>query len=91
MKKFGTTLENAAPELFTFVLYPFVYSTTNLGEQSMKPVTSQRNSRLQLKSDKGAENPCVIFSCVEAWKLRGLKNVWDELCKIIGPSLDDKS
>ncbi len=70
MKEFGATLENAAPELFTFVLYPFVYSTTNLGEQSMKPVTSQRNSRLQLKSDKGAENLCVIFSCVETWNLR---------------------
>ncbi len=44
MKKFGTTLENAAPELFTFILYPFVYSTTNLGEQSMKPIRSEEQS-----------------------------------------------
>ena len=90
MKKFGTTLKNAAPELFTFVLYPFVYSTTNIGEQSMKPVIGQRNSHLQLKSDKGAENLCVMLSCVETWKLRGL-NVWEELCKIIGPPSDDAS
>ncbi len=90
MKKFGTTLENTAPELFTFILYPFVYSTTNIGEQSMKPVIGQRNSHLQLKSGKGAENLWVIFSCVETWKLRGL-NVWEELCKTIGPLSDDTS
>ncbi len=33
MKKFGTTLENAAPKLFAFVLYPFVHSTTNIRGQ----------------------------------------------------------
>ncbi|MDE0525672.1 MAG: transposase, partial [Thaumarchaeota archaeon] len=85
LKKFGTTLENAAPRLFTFVIYPFVHSTTNLGEQSIKQVIGQRNSRLQLKSDRGAESLCIMLSCTETWKLRKL-NVWEELRRAIGPS-----
>ena len=84
MKKFGTTLENAAPELFTFVIYPYVNSTTNLVEQSMKPVIGQRNNRRQLKSDSGADSLCIMLSVTETWKLRKL-NVWDKLREIIGP------
>ena len=82
MRKVGTTLENALPETFTFVLYPQVESTTNLAEQSVRKVISHRNSRIQLKSDRGAETLCTILTCVESWKLQKL-NVWEQLCKHI--------
>ncbi|MXY60674.1 MAG: transposase [Cenarchaeum sp. SB0665_bin_23] len=85
MQKFGTTLENAASEMFTFVMYSHVHSTTNLCEQSIRKMIGHRNSRIQLKSDRGAENFCIMLSCVETWKLRKL-NVWDELCRVIGPA-----
>ena len=84
MKKIATMLENAAPQLFTFLIYPFVHSTTNLAEQSIKPVIAQRRSRLQLKSDKGADRLCIMLTCFETWKLRKF-NVWEELRKVIGP------
>ncbi|MDE0526835.1 MAG: hypothetical protein OXI27_09680, partial [Thaumarchaeota archaeon] len=50
-----------------------------------KQVIGQRNSRLQLKSDRGAESLCIMLSCTETWKLRKL-NVWEELRRAIGPS-----
>ena len=45
----------------------------------------QRNSRIQLRSDGGAEGPCVMPGCIETWKLRKL-NVWEELRRAVGPS-----
>ena len=85
LKKFGTTLENAGPEMFTFVIHPYIHSTTNLIEQSIQKVIGQRKSRRQLKSDAGAETLCILLSCFETWKLRKL-NVWDELRKVLSPA-----
>ena len=56
-----------------------------LGRLRRKFGRVQRNSRIQLKSDGGAESLCVMPGCIETWKLRKL-NVWEELRRAVGPS-----
>lgn len=69
--KFGRTLSNAAPNLFTFLLYPGMEPTNNLAERSLRPSVIARNIRHALKTAEGMRMFSVLMTCIMTWRARG--------------------
>ena len=66
-----TKLENALPDLFTFVLNPTAPPTNNPAERGLREIVVHRKVRGQMKSDNTPEVMGNIFTCFTTWKARG--------------------
>lgn len=81
--EFATELRNAAPYLFTFLLYPGMPPTNNLAEWGARKVVIQRKVRGQLKNPAGMKMFGTLLTCLTTWRMRGL-NVMDKLRETLG-------
>ena len=64
---FGTTLLNAAPELFTFVRYPGMPPTNNKSERMLRRVVLHRKIRLMFRSIAGMKAYSILMTCMMTW------------------------
>ena len=71
-KAFAVTLENAAPDMLTFVNHPGMEPTNNESERMLRPVVISRKIRQRLVSTEGAMTFSVLMTCMMTWKKRGL-------------------
>ena len=78
---FGNTLANAAPCLFTFMVYPGVEPTNNAAERELRPVVLHRKMRGKLVSPSGMRMFGTLMTCLLTWRKRGL-DVGEELRRI---------
>lgn len=76
--EFATELRNAAPYLFTFLLYPGMPPTNNPAEWGARKVVIQRKMRGQLKNPAGMKMFGTLLTCVTTWRMCGF-NVMDKL------------
>ena len=70
--KFGTHLENAAPELYTFVTHYGMEPANNRAEHALRAFVIYRKICQHIKSDKGKERLSNIFTCLTTWEQKGL-------------------
>ena len=70
--KFGTTLENAAPDLFTFVRHPIMDPTNNRAERILRAVVLHRRMRFRFVTKEGAGMFGVLMTCLMTWREMGL-------------------
>ena len=80
--KFATKLENAAPNLFTFVTHPELEPTNNESERLIRPVVIQRLIRQHHVTEEGMAAFSRIMTCVLTWRKRGL-NAYDEFYRCL--------
>lgn len=80
---FGTTLENAAQNLFTFVRYPGMEPTNNESERMLRKVVIHRKIRQRLVTVGGMQMFGTILTCMLTWRKRGL-NLTDKLLDVLG-------
>ena len=66
--KFGTTLANAAPDLFTFVRHPGMHPTNNESERMLRRVVIHRKIRQRLVTPAGMRMFGVLMTCVMTWR-----------------------
>ena len=69
---FGTTLANAAPNLFTFLLHPRVDPTNNESERMLRRAVIHRKIRQRLVTMEGMEMFGTLFTCMATWEKRRL-------------------
>ena len=70
---FMTKLDNAAYDLFKFVVEPWVPPTNNPAEKLLREPVVLRKIRGALRSAAGAAAFCALMSCRAAWKMHGLR------------------
>lgn len=73
--QFLTKLENALPDLFTFVLNPAVSPTNNPAERGLREIIVHRKVRGQMKSENMPEVMGNIFTCFTTWKAQGVDHL----------------
>ena len=78
LKKFATELRNAAPYLFTFMLYPGMPPTNNAAERGARKVVIHRKVRGQLMNLEGMKMFGTLLTCLMTWRMQGL-NVMNKL------------
>lgn len=78
LKKFATELRNAAPYLFTFMLYPGMPPTNNAAERGARKVVIHRKVRGQLMNLEGMKMFGTLLTCLTTWRMQGL-NVMNKL------------
>ena len=66
--KFGVTLHNAAPDLFTFVKYPGMPATNNMSERTLRPVVLHKKIRQMFRSATGMQTYSTLMTCMTTWK-----------------------
>ena len=69
---FGDTLANAAPNLFTFLLYPGMDPTNNESERMLRKPVIHRKIRMRLVTEGGMRMFGTLFTCMATWRKRGL-------------------
>ena len=62
--KFGVTLHNAAPDLFTFVKYPEMPATNNMTECTLRPVVLHKKIRQMFCSAAGMQTYSTLMTCL---------------------------
>ena len=72
LAKFVTTLDNARPGLFRFVIDPGIPHTNNAAERGLRELVVHRKIRGGIRSDDTMEWLGNLFTCVSTWKERGL-------------------
>ena len=70
---FMTKLDNAAYDLFKFVVEPWVPPTNNPAEKLLREPVVLRKIRGALRSAAGAAAFCALMSCRAAWNMHGLR------------------
>ena len=70
--KIATKLENATPNLFTFVNHPGMAPTNNLAERILRPPVLHRKVRFRMVSQKGRETYSILMTCMMTWEMQGL-------------------
>lgn len=83
--KFGVTLERAADNLFTFLVYPGLEPTNNSSERAMKKVIMQRDTRQKCATAGGRARWGILMTCLETWTKQGL-SVVGKMGEILGVS-----
>lgn len=78
-RQFLTKLENALPDLFTFVLNPAVPPTNNPAERGLREIIVHRKVRGQIKSDNTPEIMGNIFTCFTTWKAQDVDHLAEML------------
>ena len=79
---FGGKLENAAPDLFTFVKYPGMPPTNNMSERTLRPVVLHKKIRLMFQSVIGMQTYSILMTCMMTWDAQG-HNLMDKIHKAI--------
>ena len=69
--KIATKLENAVPNLFTFVNHPGMEPTNNVAEQVVRSLVIHRKVQYRLVSLKGMETYSILMTCMLTWKRQG--------------------
>ena len=82
LDEFMTTLDNAAHDLFLFVVHPWVPSTNNPAEKLLREPVVLRKIRGALRSLRGVAAFCALMSCGVTWKMHGLRPL-DEIRRIL--------
>ena len=77
-EKFGGKLQNAAPNLFTFMEHPDMEPTNNRAERALRSPVIHRKVRGQLRTSGGMRMFSILMSCLYTWRMQG-KSIWDEL------------
>lgn len=72
-KKFATTLENAAPHLFTGILDPRIPLDNNHAERMLRPLVIHRKLMGCYRNEKGERFFENVMSSPMTWKLQGKK------------------
>ena len=73
LAEFMTKLDNAAHDLFLFVVYPWVPPTNNPAEKLLREPVIVRKIRGALRSLRGATALCALLSCKTTWEMHGLR------------------
>ena len=81
-EKFGGKLQNAAPNLFTFMEHPDMEPTNNRAERALRSPVIHRKVRGQLRTSGGMRMFSILMSCLYTWKMQG-KSIWDELFTVL--------
>ena len=82
LREFAVTLQNAAFDLFLFVVDPEVAPTNNPAEQLLREPVIVRKIRGSLRSERSATVMCALLSCMTTWERHGLNPII-ELKKLI--------
>lgn len=82
LREFAVTLQNAAFDLFLFVVDPEVAPTNNPAEQLLREPVIVRKIRGSLRSERSAAVMCALLSCMTTWERQGLNPII-ELKKLI--------
>ena len=72
LREFAVTLQNAAFDLFLFVVEPDVAPTNNPAEQLLREPVILRKIRGSLRATRSAMVMCALLSCMTTWKRQGL-------------------
>ncbi len=80
--KFGTHLENAAHELYTFVTHPGMEPTNNRAERALRRLVLFRKTCQHVVSEKGRQRLSSIFTCITTWRQQGL-NPYEEMLRVV--------
>ena len=72
LREFAVTLDNAAFDLFLFVVDPEVAPTNNAAEQLLREPVIVRKIRGSLRADRSALVMCALLSCTTTWARQGL-------------------
>ncbi len=72
LEKFMTTLSNALPSLFRFVIDPAIPATNNAAERALRELVVHRKVRGSIRSVKTMDWLANLFTCVTTWKARGI-------------------
>lgn len=72
-KEFATTLQNAAPKLFTGVLDPRIPLDNNHAERMLRPLVIHRKLMGCYRNEKGERFFENVMSSLMTWKLQGKK------------------
>ena len=73
LAEFMTKLDNAAFDLFLFVVEPWVPPTNNPAEKLLREPVILRKIRGGLRSAASAAWFCALLSCKTTWELHGLR------------------
>ena len=73
LAEFKTRLDNAAYDLFLFVVKPWVPPTNNPAENLLREPVVLRKIRGALRSLAGVKSFCALMSCKATWELHGLR------------------
>jgi len=71
--KAGTYVMNCANNLLTSVSHPELDYTNNFTERAIRPVVIMRKIIHRFATLRGAQEYCVITTCLDTWKLQGKK------------------
>ena len=82
LAEFMTKLDNAAFDLFLFVVEPYVPPTNNPAERLLREPVIVRKIRGTLRSAAGAAAFCALMSCKATWEMRGLR-VLSEIRRVL--------
>ena len=80
--KFGVTLHNAAPDLFTFVRYPGMSPTNNMSERTLSPVVLHKKIRQMFRSAVGMQTYSTLMTYLLTWKAQD-KDVLEKIHQTI--------
>ncbi len=69
---FGTALANAAPHLFTLLLYPVMDPANSDFENKLRKVAIQRKMRMRPVTRGGMRMFGALFTRMATWRKRGL-------------------
>ncbi len=80
---FGTKLNNASKDLFTFVNHPGMEPTNNESERMLCFIVIDRKIRHRICSARGMEVYSTLMTCVLTWKKQKL-NLVEKLLEVLG-------
>ena len=80
--KFGTHLENAAKDLYTFVTHPGMEPTNNASERMLRAIVIFRKICLRLMNEKSMKRFGDLFTCILTWERQGL-DVYQKLLEVL--------
>lgn len=73
LAEFMTKLDNAALDLFLFIILPWVPPTNNPAEKLLREPVVLRKIRGALRSLAGVRAFCALLSCKTTWEMHGLR------------------
>ena len=82
LAEFMTKLDNAAFDLFLFVVETYVPPTNNPAEKLLREPVILRKIRGTLRSAAGAAAFCALMSCKATWEMHGLR-VLSEIRRVL--------